>query len=86
MYISLDDGDLVLVDLLTLDEALAARARTEAELPWAYNSAHAAALRLTLDHLDEQIEWLHEQAEAQAADDAADQIAQDWFADYLMGI
>jgi hypothetical protein len=86
MFVYLDNGDLIFIEQLTLQQAAAVCARTEAQLPWAYNSAHAAALRQQLRHLREQIEWLQVQAAAQAQIDAGDQMNQDRFTDYPLGL
>ena len=86
MYVYLDDGDLIFVEQLSLEQAISLRDRTEAQLPWAYNSAHSAALHEELGALQEQIDWLEEQAVEQARRDLADEMAQDRFSDYLRGL
>ena len=86
MFVYLNNGDLIFIEQLTLEQAAAVRARTEAQLPWAYNSAHAAALLQQLRQLHEQIEWLQAQAAAQAQIDHADQMNQDRLTDYSLGL
>lgn len=86
MFVYLDNGDLIFIEQLTLEQALLLRARTEAWLPWAYNTAHAAFLSQQLRLLKEQIEWLQAQVTAQAQADLADQMNQDRFDDYPLGL
>ncbi len=86
MFIYLDNGDLIFIEQLTLEQAVPLRAWTEARVPWAYNTAHAAFLRQQLRLLQEQIEWLQEQARAAAQADLADQMNQERFNDYPLGL
>ncbi len=86
MFVYLDNGDLIFIEQLTLEQALPLRARTKARLPWAYNTAHAAFLSQQLRLLQEQIEWLQAQVTAQAQADLADQMNQDRFDDYPLGL
>jgi len=86
LFIYLDNGDLIFIEQLTLELALPLRARTEARLPWAYNTAHAAFLLQQLSLLQEQIEWLQAKAATEAQADFVDQMNQDRINDYRLGL
>lgn len=86
MFIYLDNGDLIFIEQLTLELALPLRARTEAWLPCAYNTAHAAFLLQQLSLLQEQIEWLQTKAVTEAQADFLDQMNQDRINDYRLGL
>src|SRR5437764_8479331 len=45
MMVYIDDDEPMFVEQLGLDDARAVLSRTRASLPWAFNSAHAVALR-----------------------------------------
>ena len=81
-----DDVEPVDVELLSLDEARWVLARTQAELPRAYNSVHAATLRMEIAEVEGQIEWLEAEAAAEALADAAVEHTTDVWADYDLGI
>jgi hypothetical protein len=86
MVVYVDDVDPVDVEQLSLDEARGVLARAEAELPRAYNSAHAASLRREIAEVTEQIEWLESEAGADAVEDAAVERDIDLWADRDLGI
>lgn len=81
-----DDVEPVDVELLSLDEARRVLARAQGELPRAYNSVHAATLRMEIAEVEGQIEWLEAEAAAEALEDAAVEHAADVWADYDLGI
>lgn len=86
MVVHVDDVEPVDVELLSLDEARMVLARTQAELPIAFNSAHAATLRMEIAEVEDQIAWLESEAAAEALEDAAVEHARDLWADYDLGI
>ena len=86
MVVYVDDVEPVDVELLSLDEARMVLARTQAELPIAFNSAHAATLRMEIAEVEDQIAWLESEAAAEALEDAAVEHASDLWADYDLGI
>ena len=86
MVVYVDDAEPVFVEDLTLDEARAVLARAEAELPLAFNSAHAACLRSEIREVEGQIEWLESEQRDEAAQDAAAEHAYDLWADRDLGI
>lgn len=86
MVVYVEDVDPVQVEQLTLDEARAVLARAQAELPRAYNSAHAQTLRSEVAEVEDQIAWLESEAQEQALEDAAVEHAMDLWADYDLGI
>jgi hypothetical protein len=86
MVVYVDDDDPVDVEQLSLDEARGVLVRAEAELPRAYNSAHAASLRCEIAEVAEQIDWLESEAWAEAVEDAAVVHAIDLWADRDLGI
>ena len=81
MVVYVDDADPVDVEQLTLDEARMVLGRAEAELPRAYNSAHAQSLRREIAEVADQIEWLESEAREAALEDAAVEHAIDLRAD-----
>ncbi|MDZ4233556.1 MAG: hypothetical protein U1C73_07305 [Dietzia sp.] len=85
MVVYVDDVEPVDVELLSL-EARMVLARTQAELPIAFNSAHAATLRMEIAEVEDQIAWLESEAAAEALEDAAVEHASDLWADYDLGI
>jgi hypothetical protein len=86
MVVYVDDVDPVDVEQLSLDEAQTVLARVRAELPRAFNSAHAASLRQEMAEVEGQIAWLESEAAAEALEDAAAEHAADLWADYDLGI
>jgi hypothetical protein len=86
MVVYVDDVDTVDVEQLSLDEARIVLARAEAELPKAYNSAHAASLRREIAEVADQIEWLQSEAWAEVVEDAAVEHVIDLWADRDLGI
>ncbi|WP_083298146.1 hypothetical protein [Mycolicibacterium grossiae] len=86
MVVYVEDVDPVEVEQLTLDEARVVLARAQAELPRAYNSAHAQTLRCEIAEVADQIEWLEAEAQEQALGDAAVENAMELWADYGQGI
>jgi hypothetical protein len=86
MVVYVDDVDTVDVEQLSLDEARIVLARAEAELPKAYNSAHAASLRREIAEVADQIEWLQSEAWADVVEDAAVEHVIDLWADRDLGI
>lgn len=86
MVVYVEDVDPVDVEQLSLDEARIVLARAEAELPRAYNSAHAASLRSEIAEVAEQIEWLESEARAEAVEDAAVEHSIDLWVDRDLGI
>jgi hypothetical protein len=86
MFVYIDDERPVFVEQLTLEEARRVLARNTAELPKAFNAAHAACLRMEIAELEDQIAWLvSEQGEALLGE-AADEQASDLWADRDLGI
>ena len=86
MVVYVEDAEPVSVEDLTLDEARAVLARDEADLPMAFNSAHAACLLREIRELEAQIEWLEAEQRDEAAQDAAAEHAYDLWADHDLGI
>lgn len=86
MFVYLDDGDPVDVEQLTLDEARMVLCRAEAELPRAYNWAHAASLRREIAEVADQIEWLESKAQDAALEEAAIEHDIELWADRGLGI
>jgi hypothetical protein len=86
MVVYVDDVDTVDVEQLSLDEARIVLARAEAELPKAYNSAHAASLRREIAEVADQIEWLQSEAWAEVVEDAAVEHVIDLWDDRDLGI
>lgn len=86
MVVYVEDVDPVEVEQLTLDEARVVLARAQAELPRAYNSAHAQTLRCEIAEVEDQIEWLESEAAEQALEDAAVDHAVDLWADRDLGM
>ena len=86
MVVYVEDAEPVSVEDLTLDEARAVLARDEADLPMAFNSAHAACLRSEIGELEGQIEWLEAEQRDEAAQAAAAEHAYDLWADHDLGI
>jgi hypothetical protein len=86
MVVYVEDVDPVNVEQLSLDEARIVLARAEAELPRAYNSAHAASLRREIAEVAEQIEWLESEARAEAVEDVAVEHSIDLWVDRDLGI
>ena len=86
MFVYIDDERPVFVEQLTLDEARMVRARSTAELPKAFNAAHAACLRMQIAELEDQIAWLvSEQGEALLGEAAVEHVSDVW-ADRHRGI
>lgn len=86
MVVYVEDVDPVEVEQLTLDEARVVLARAQAELPRAYNSAHAQTLRCEIAEVKYQIAWLEAEAQEQTLGDAAVENAMELWADYDQGI
>ena len=61
MMVYIDDDEPMFVEQLGLDDARAVLSRTRASLPWAFNSAHAVALRAEIAAVEDQIDWLETQ-------------------------
>ena len=86
MFVYVDDERPVFVEQLTLGEAWRVLARNTAELPKAFNAAHAACLRMQIAELEDQIAWLiSEQGEALLGEAAVEQVSELW-ADRDLGI
>lgn len=77
MVVYVDDVEPVDVELLSLDEARMVLARTQTELPIAFNSAHATTLRMEIAEVEDQIAWLESESAAEALEDAAVEHASD---------
>lgn len=86
MFVYVDDVEPVDIEQLSLDEARVVLARAEAELPRAFNWAHAQSLRNEITEVQGQIEWLESEAREAALEDAAVEHANDLWADYDLGI
>jgi hypothetical protein len=86
MVVYVDDVEPMDVEQLTLDEARMVLARAEAELPKAYNSAHAQSLRNEIVEVEGQIDWLESEAREAALEDFAVEHAIDLRADRDRGI
>jgi hypothetical protein len=86
MVVYVDDAEPVFVEQLTLDEARTVLARSRAELPNAFNSAHAAALRSEISEVEGQIAWLEAQEDEAALQEAAVEHACDLWADRDLGV
>lgn len=86
MFVHIDDPEPVYVEQLTLAEAQVVLARAQAELPKAFNSAHAAHLRMEIAEVEDQIAWLTTQARAAAADDAAVEHGIGVWSDHDLGV
>ena len=79
MFVYVDDERPVFVEQLTLGEARMVLARNTAELPKAFNAAHAACLRMQIAELEDQIAWLvSEQGEALLGEAAVEQVSDVW--------
>jgi hypothetical protein len=80
MFVYIDDERPVFVEQLTLGEARrVVLARNTAELPKAFNAAHAACLRMEIAELEDQIAWLiSEQGEALLGEAAVEQVSDVW--------
>ncbi|MDQ1719248.1 MAG: hypothetical protein QOE71_3658 [Pseudonocardiales bacterium] len=86
MVVYVDDVEPVDIEQSGLDEARMVLARAKAELPRAFNAAHAASLRREIAEVEGQIEWLESEAAEAALEDAAAEHAADLWADYDLGI
>lgn len=86
MMVYVDDDQAVFVEQLSLDEARSVVKRARAALPWAFNSAHAAALRSEITEVEDQIDWLEGQECAAAAGERAAEMVCDLWADHEMGL
>ncbi|GAB4980921.1 hypothetical protein MAHJHV61_00380 [Mycobacterium avium subsp. hominissuis] len=85
MFFYIEDDVPVFVEDLTLEQARYLLARTEGELPLAYNWAHRQALKLDVYELQGQIEWLESERAAQVTVEAAEDHAHDLYVDYVIG-
>jgi hypothetical protein len=81
-----DDVEPVDVEQSSLDEARMVLARTQAELPTAFNSAHATSSGQHIAEIEGQIEWLKSEAAQAVWEDAAAGHASDLWADYGLEI
>jgi len=86
MMVYVDDDEPIFVEQLSLDQAMAVVARARSALPWAVNSAHAAALRSEIVEVEDQIDWLEGQESASAARERAAERAYDLWVDHGLGV
>ncbi len=86
MMVYVDDDEPVFVEQLSLEDAMAVVERARSALPWAFNSAHAAALRSEIAEVEDQIDWLAGQECAVAARERAAEMAYDLWVDHVRGV
>lgn len=86
MVVYVDDELPVFVEQLTFAEAQTVLARARAELPNAFNSAHAAYLRTEIAEVEDQIAWLESEQAAAALQEAAVEHVSELWADRDLGI
>lgn len=86
MMVYIDDDEPMFVEQLGLDDAKAVLSRTRASLPWAFNSAHAVALRAEIAAVEDQIDWLETQECESVTRERAAEMAYDLWVDHDLGV
>lgn len=80
------DGDDYPLEMLNIEQATTVLAGLHAEAAFTSDTASAAALSAAIAEVTDWLEYLADEAAAEAADDDAAEHAADLFADYLAGV